>query len=226
MSRVALEDVSVALDGQSILHIVGFEIAPREIVTIFGPNGSGNSTLLKAILRAVPVTRGRLTCKRGLKVGFAPQKLTLDPKSPMPVRRFLCLAIRRSTASIAEASEQAGVAGLAGHQMRDLPGGQFQRVLLAPALLEGPDLLILDKAMQGLDQPGSAAFYLRFETVRAEFGFAVPMVSHELHGAIAASDRVIYLNGHVCCAGAPAQVARAPEYCDCSARARGGALPA
>ena len=71
---------------------------------------------------------------------------------------------------------------------------------------------MLDEATQGLDQPGSAAFYRHIERVRRETGCAVLMVSHELHVVMSASDRVICLNGHVCCAGAPEVVASAPEY--------------
>ena len=97
-------------------------------------------------------------------------------------------------------------------QMFTLSGGQFQRTLLARALLEKPDLLILDEPTTGLDQPGSAAFYRLIEDIRQELGTAVLMVSHELHVVMSASDRVICLNGHVCCSGAPDVVASAPEY--------------
>ena len=110
------------------------------------------------------------------------------------------------------ALEEAGAGALAGRQMARLSGGQFQRVLLARALLSKPDLLILDEATQGLDQPGSAAFYRKVAEVRDKLGCAVLMVSHELHVVMAASDRVICLNGHVCCEGKPEHVASAPEY--------------
>ena len=107
---------------------------------------------------------------------------------------------------------QAGCEALGKRQMTSLSGGQFQRVLLARALLSAPDLLILDEATQGLDQPGSAAFYQIIEQLRDETGAAILMVSHELHVVMAASDRVICLNGHVCCDGRPEYVASAPEY--------------
>ena len=128
------------------------------------------------------------------------------------MRRFLDLPVRVGDDAAARALEHVDCADLAGRQMAALSGGQFQRVLLARALLSHPDLLILDEATQGLDQPGSAAFYRRIAGLREEIGCAVLMVSHELHVVMAASDRVICLNGHVCCAGHPEQVASAPEY--------------
>jgi len=96
--------------------------------------------------------------------------------------------------------------------MAALSGGQLQRVLLARALLSNPQILILDEPTQGLDQPGEAAFYRLIEEVRAQTGVAVMMVSHDLHVVMAASDRVICLNGHICCEGTPQVVSSAPAY--------------
>src|SRR5690606_31966535 len=103
------------------------------------------------------------------------------------------------------------VPDLAGRQMTRLSGGQFQRALLARALLKRPDLLLLDEATQGLDQSGAADFYRQVEAVRHGFGCAVLMVSHDLHVVMSASDLVICLNGHTCCEGEPEHVASAPE---------------
>jgi zinc transport system ATP-binding protein len=96
--------------------------------------------------------------------------------------------------------------------------------LLARALLKRPNLLILDEATQGLDQPGAAAFYRQIEDVRAQLDCAVLMVSHDLHVVMAASDRVICLNGHVCCHGTPEIVASAPEYRALFGSGTGGAF--
>ena len=141
-----------------------------------------------------------------------PQKLAIDPSLPMTVRRFLSLPRRAPTAQVTQALSDAGLPDLGDRQMTDLSGGQFQRVLLARALINRPQILLLDEATQGLDQPGSAAFYERIEEVRKQMGCAVVMVSHDLHVVMAASDRVLCLNGHICCEGTPAVVASAPEY--------------
>jgi zinc transport system ATP-binding protein len=108
--------------------------------------------------------------------------------------------------------------------MAGLSGGQFQRVLLARALLGDPDLLLLDEPTQGLDQPGTAAFYALVAALRAELGCAVLMVSHDLHVVMQASDRVICLNGHICCQGEPTVVSAAPEYRALFGTGTGGAL--
>ncbi|NCU21520.1 ATP-binding cassette domain-containing protein, partial [Candidatus Falkowbacteria bacterium] len=127
-------------------------------------------------------------------------------------------------AAAAAALSRTGVAGLETRQMARLSGGQFQRVLLARALLARPDILILDEPTQGLDQPGIAAFYRLLEEVRRETGAAVLLVSHDLHVVMSASDRVICLNGHVCCQGTPRVVSAAPEYRALFGLGTGGAL--
>ncbi|WP_027260204.1 zinc ABC transporter ATP-binding protein ZnuC [Leisingera aquimarina] len=212
MSLISLEHLTVAYGGKTVLSDVNLAIESGEIVTVVGPNGSGKSTLLRSVIGALKPSRGAVKRAPGLRVGYVPQKLHIDPTLPLTVRRFLSLPARVSDARASEALEQAGAGDLAARQMSALSGGQFQRVLLARALLTDPQLLILDEATQGLDQPGSAAFYQRIEKVRQEVGCAVLMVSHELHVVMAASDRVVCLNGHVCCEGAPEHVASAPEY--------------
>jgi zinc transport system ATP-binding protein len=209
---ISLNNVCVHAGAKQILHDINLNINQGEIVTIVGPNGSGKSTLLRTLIGAITPTAGTVTHVKNLRIGYVPQKLHIDATLPLTVRRFLSLPKRVSDASATKALQDAGAGELSQRQMTDLSGGQFQRVLLARALLNNPQILILDEATQGLDQPGSADFYSQIEQVRQTFGCAVLMVSHELHVVMAASDRVICLNGHICCQGAPEVVATAPEY--------------
>jgi zinc transport system ATP-binding protein len=117
-----------------------------------------------------------------------------------------------------------GIPGLSGQDMATLSGGQFQRVLLARALLDRPDILILDEPTAGLDQPGIASFYRLIAQMRDQLGCAVLSVSHDLHVVMSASDRVVCINGHVCCEGTPAVVSAAPEYRALFGLGTGGAL--
>lgn len=212
MSLIDIQNLAVHLGGNTVLRDVSLAIQSGEIITIVGPNGSGKSTLLRLIIGALKPTSGNIQKSDGLRIGYVPQRLHIDPTLPMTVGRFLGLPQRVNAAQISQALEQAGVPELAARQMSRLSGGQFQRVLLARALMNKPNLLILDEATQGLDQPGSASFYRQIEDVRQQLGCAVLMVSHDLHVVMSASDRVICLNGHVCCEGEPEHVASAPEY--------------
>lgn len=224
MSLLAATDISVHFGGAVALSKVDFQIELGEIVTVIGPNGSGKSTLLRALLGVVPITTGRITRQKGLVIGYMPQRLALDGRMPMTVQRFLSLPARQPHAAQATALARVGVPGVEAQQMETLSGGQFQRVLLARALLMRPQLLIMDEPTQGLDHPGTAAFYKLIEEVRTQTGCAILMVSHDLHVVMSASDRVICLNGHVCCQGTPTVVSNAPEYRALFGEGTGGAL--
>lgn len=224
MSLVQVENVSIRYGAKTVLSQVSLSVASGEIVTIVGPNGSGKTSLLRALIGAVKPSKGTVTRGSGVSIGYVPQKLHIDQTLPMTVSRFLKLPGGVAAADIDAALAQAGVPDLSKSQLSALSGGQFQRVLLARALIGEPDLLLLDEATQGLDQRGSAAFYQQIERVRQDTGCAVLMISHELHVVMSASDRVICLNGHICCEGTPAVVASAPEYRALFGTGTGGAL--
>lgn len=212
MSLLSAQGITVRFGGEPALTDVSLAIEPGEIVTILGPNGSGKSTLLRALLGILPLASGSVSRAPGLRLGYVPQKLSIDRSMPMTVRRFLSLPMRVADVEATKALARVGLPGLEARQMVGLSGGQFQRVLLARALLSAPQVLILDEPTQGLDQPGEAGFYRLIAQVRQQIGVAILMVSHDLHVVMAASDRVICLNGHICCQGSPVVVSNAPEY--------------
>lgn len=205
-------DLCLSYGAAPVLRDVNFRLQRGEIVTIVGPNGSGKSSFVHALIGAIPAAKGQIHRAKGLRIGYVPQKLGIEPSLPLTVQRFLNLPHKVDKQRANQALIAAGVADLGRRQLRQLSGGQLQRVLLARAILLRPDVLILDEATQGLDQPGTAAFYRQIEQVRQELGCAVLMVSHDLHVVMSASDRVLCLNGHICCEGTPEIVASAPEY--------------
>lgn len=222
---IEAKGLSVAFNNAPpVLRAVDFALHPAEIVTIVGPNGSGKSTFLRALLGMIPASAGGVTRRSGLRLGYVPQRLHLDPNLPLSVDRFLRLSHRLSADQAQGLLARVGVPGIGGRAMATLSGGQFQRVLLAAALAGDPELLVLDEPTQGLDQPGTAAFYRLIDEVRRDLGCAVLSVSHDLHVVMAASDRVICLNGHICCQGAPSVVSNAPEYRALFGLGTGGAL--
>ncbi len=212
MRLISAQGIGVRLGDLQVLTGVDLHVDAGEIVTIVGPNGSGKSTLLRTLIGAVSPGAGRVVRAEGLRLGYVPQKLAIDPTLPLSVGRFLNLPKRVSRAQAQTALDRAGASALWDRPMAGLSGGQFQRILLARALLDSPQLLILDEPTQGLDQPGSAAFYRLIEEVRDTLGCGIVMVSHELHVVMSASDRVVCLNGHVCCHGTPEVVANSAEY--------------
>ncbi len=224
MTLLTVTDIGVRFGNHQVLDHVNLILTRGEIVTIVGPNGSGKSTLLRVLVGAIEPDSGRVERAEGLRIGYVPQKLHVDQTMPITVRRFLDLPKRVGKEAADTALQAAGVAHVAATQMSDLSGGQFQRVLLARAILSEPDVLMLDEATQGLDQPGSAQFYQQIDAVRKTMGCAVLMVSHELHVVMSASDRVICLNGHVCCEGTPEVVSAAPAYRELFGSGTGGAL--
>ncbi|AUH33859.1 metal ABC transporter ATP-binding protein [Paracoccus tegillarcae] len=195
-----------------VLHDVDFRIDPGEIVTVVGPNGSGKSSLVRALLGHMPLASGSVRRQPGLRIGYVPQRVHIDSAMPMTVRRFLSLPRKVSDAKAADMLREVGVEGVERRQITQLSGGQFQRVLLARALLHDPELLVLDEPTQGLDQPGIVGFYKLIEQIRRQTGAAILLVSHDLLVVMRASDRVLCLNGHICCEGTPEHVSVAPEY--------------
>lgn len=212
MSLIHTKGVGVRYGAARILRDVDFSIRRREIVTVVGPNGSGKTTLLRVLIGAQQPTEGTVHRESGARIGYVPQRLAIDRTLPMTVNRFLRLSGVQDAVRIHDMLNQVGISERGGQQMTDLSGGEFQRALLAQALLAGPDILVLDEPTQGLDQPALAAFYRLIEQVRQDIGCAVLMVSHDLHVVMRASDYVICLNGHVCCEGTPTVVSAAPEY--------------
>ncbi|BDR12881.1 metal ABC transporter ATP-binding protein [Vibrio sp. STUT-A11] len=209
---ISSQALSVRFGQHLILDRVNMSVNQGEIVTIVGPNGSGKSTLLKTLIGSVLPTSGQVLRADNLKIGYVPQRLHIDEALPMTVNRFLTLPLRRSKEAIKEVLGRAGVESLEKQQLVSLSGGQLQRVLLARALLEEPTLLLLDEATQGLDQRGTVGFYQQIDAIRQESGCAVIMVSHDLHVVMKRTDRVICLNGRVCCEGVPETVSQSPEY--------------
>ena len=209
---IEVRNLNVAYGRKKVLKDVNLTLSKDEIVTIVGPNGSGKTTLFKSIIGSVPITSGKVFIKPNLKIGYVPQVLNIDRSMPLTVERFLKLAKNRNDQGLLKARQILGSDDLLSNQISNLSAGQLQRVLLGHALMNEPDILLLDEATRGLDQPGSADFYKKIEEIRDTTGCSILMISHDLHVVMSASNRVICLNGHICCQGEPKSVASSPEY--------------
>ena len=207
---VTAHAVSAQREGRLILDGISLSVNAGEIVTLIGPNGAGKTSLLRVLLKLVAPTSGTVTHAEGLRIGYLPQRLTPDPMIPLSVDAFLDLWPGRENK--AGVLAQTGASALAGRPLAELSGGELQRVLLARALLNKPNLLVLDEPVQALDIHGQAALYDLVATLRDTTHCAILMVSHDLHVVMGKTDRVFCINRHVCCHGTPESIRNDPAY--------------
>ncbi|MEJ8574495.1 metal ABC transporter ATP-binding protein [Microbaculum marinum] len=205
-------DLGVLRDGRWLIRGVDLDVRRGEIVSIVGPNGGGKTTLIKSLLGIMRPSAGQVTRAAGIRTGYVPQRLAVDRTMPLSVDRLMTLVRRASRAEIVAALAQTGSDHLVDRAVQELSGGEFQRVLIARALLNRPDVLVLDEPVQSVDFTGQVELYRLIASLRDRYDCGVLLVSHDLHVVMRETDRVLCLAGHVCCTGAPGDVSRSPEY--------------
>lgn len=209
---VTLSGAGIRRQGRWLVRGVDFSISRGEIVTLIGPNGSGKSTTAKMAIGVTKPDEGKVDRLPNLRVGYVPQKLSIDWTMPLTVDRLMTLTQPLRGKEIDAALEATGIRHLARAEVQHLSGGEFQRALLARAIARKPDLLVLDEPVQGVDFAGEIALYDLIKTIRNSTGCGILLISHDLHVVMAETDTVICLNGHVCCRGTPEAVSQSPEY--------------
>ena len=209
---VSLNNAGVCVSDKWLVRGVSLDVRRGEIVTLIGPNGSGKSTTAKMALGVMNPSEGTALCRRDIHVSYVPQKLSVDWTMPLTVNRFMTLTQKANESDIQRALSSTGTEHLKNAQVRNLSGGEFQRVLLARATVKKPELLVLDEPVQGVDFNGEIALYRLIEEIRTELNCGIILISHDLHVVMSSTDKVICLNGHVCCSGSPEAVASEPEF--------------
>jgi zinc transport system ATP-binding protein len=197
---------------REVLSDVDLDVLPGEIVTLIGPNGAGKTTLVRLLLGIEQPSRGTIVRPASTRIGYVPQRFGVDSTIPMTVASFLALGVGAKPGEIKTALEESGALRTLDQQLSKLSGGETQRVLIARALLRRPNLLILDEPATGVDFSGEADLYDLIDSLRAKHRLGVLLISHDLHVVMARSDRVICLNGHVCCSGKPEDVSQHAAY--------------
>ncbi|MEZ3498915.1 zinc ABC transporter ATP-binding protein ZnuC [Pantoea sp. KPR_PJ] len=211
-SLVTLENISVQFARRPVLSGISLKLMPGRILTLLGPNGAGKSTLVRVVLGLLAPTSGQVQRNSGLRIGYVPQKLHIDPTLPVTVERFMLLTRGARRAEVLPALKRVQAGHLLKAPLQKLSGGETQRVLLARALLNQPQLLVLDEPTQGVDVNGQVALYDLIDQLRHELNCGVLMVSHDLHLVMAKTDEVLCLNHHICCSGTPEAVSQHPEF--------------
>ena len=208
---VKLNNVGISINDKWLVKGVSLQVEKNKIVTLIGPNGSGKSTTAKIALGIYKKIQGKVE-KYTNKVGYVPQKISIDWTLPLRVKDFMTLTESLDNETITEALSLTGVIHLKEKNLSDLSGGEFQRVLLARAISKKPELLVLDEPVQGVDFTGEIALYELIKKICDELNCGILLISHDLHTVMTATDHVVCLNGHVCCSGSPMDVAKNNEY--------------
>jgi len=213
MNLLMVKNLYVRIDQKVIIENLSFELAPRERLSILGPNGAGKTMLLRALLNLITYS-GEITWSPGVTIGYVPQKIDADRHLPLTYRDLFtakCKSISVATKDIDEISQSVGLT----KEMLETPvghlsSGQFQRGLIAFALIGRPNVLLLDEPTASIDEPGEEHIYKLIHRLQDQYGLASIMVSHDLSFVFRYATKVLCLNKQSICIGTP-QVALAPD---------------
>ncbi|HEY6736589.1 MAG TPA: metal ABC transporter ATP-binding protein [Candidatus Saccharimonadia bacterium] len=201
---IDLDDAVVDFAGHRALDGVSFCVHRGEFIGLIGPNGAGKTTLLRVMLGLQPVSGGLARLTPGARVGYVPQRGAVgDGQLPLSALEVVRLGKNDAAAGRA-ALREVGLETLAGRKYGELSGGQQQRVLIAKALVNEPDLIILDEPTTGIDEAAERDFFALLDHLAGK-GLTVVMVSHDVEAIVAQVKRVICLNQRVLYDGPPAQ---------------------
>ena len=224
---VSVRDLRVVINGNAVLRGVTLEIPKGQLVALIGPNGSGKTTLLRCMIGLQKYQAGEIKLFGGEalqsalpRIGYVPQKLTIERSFILSVREFLALRLketrgwfwqshRRTDQALLSVMAEIGVKQLLDRPVAQLSGGQLQRVLIAFALLKHPELLLLDEPTAGVDTPGEQTFYELISSIQQKHALTVVLVSHDLSMVYRHASWVYALNGVICCQGSPQSVMNA-----------------
>ena len=211
-SLIQLNNCGILRNHKWLVRGVSLTVDRGQIVTLIGPNGSGKSTTAKMALGIMKPDEGENTIKENLKVSYVPQKLVIDWSLPLRVIDFMNLIENYEHSIIEEMLNITGIQHLQNEDVRNLSGGEFQRLLMARAIAKKPDFLVLDEPVQGVDYAGEIALYQIIQDIRKNFNCGILLISHNLHVVMSQTNHVICLNGHICCSGEPKSIVKNPEY--------------
>jgi zinc transport system ATP-binding protein len=209
MALLEVEHLSVCFGANPVLHDLTFSVPAGATLAIIGPNGAGKSVLLRALLGSIP-SEGLIRWAPGARIGYVPQKLDIERDLPMTGNDLLRARValsRNSSVSIAETFDVVGITpATADKLVGTYSGGQFQRLLIAFALLGKPTVLMLDEATAGVDEPGQEQLTLLIRRIQRENNLTVLFISHDLSVVFKYADRVLCLGHAMTCIGPPREI--------------------
>ena len=209
---IEAHDIGVWRGGRWIIRHVDLKVVRGELVYLIGANGAGKSTCIKAMLGLIDLDEGAVERQQtpALEVGYVPQRLSISPALPLSLRRLITLTGRFASRDIDTVLAAVGLERLGDPPVSTLSGGEFQRLLLARALIHHPDLLVLDEPDQGVDIAGADVLHEMIEQIRHKFDCGVLLISHDLKRAFNTGDDLVVLVPHEHDEPAPTESRLAP----------------
>ena len=211
---INVNNISLSHEGKNILDNVSFKLHPGEFITLIGPNGAGKSSLIKVLLGIIKQDSGEVIRNDHIKLGYTPQSFSATPYIPISVIDFLTLNQRLDNKFTEETYKLTGIEDLINLPLKNLSGGELQKVLLTRALLNKPNVLILDEPAQNLDVDAQIQLYKLIQDIHQKQNCAVLMVSHDLHRVMKESTQVLCLYHHICCEGLPESILKDDQFND------------
>jgi zinc transport system ATP-binding protein len=205
-----VRDLSVSFDKQEVLKDISFEVNEGEIMAIIGPNGAGKSVLFRALMNLVSYN-GEIKWREDAQIGYVPQKLFEKAELPLTVKEFFILKSKnlffkdkQLIESIVHELKSVGLKPeILSQQLTNLSRGQFQRVLIAWAILGHPYVLLFDEPTAGIDLAGEDTIYNLLHKLQNERGLTILIISHDLNIVYRYADKVLCLNKERLCFGKP-----------------------
>lgn len=209
-----LQNVGLAINRNKILSNINLELKKGEITTLIGPNGGGKTSIARILLGIMQPTQGKITVSPKIKIGYMPQKISIDKTIPLTAKDFIQLSSHHSAddASLKDLGQRLNVEKILSKQVNDLSGGQLQKILFLRAITNKPDLLVLDEPTQYMDISATQDFYHIIDEIRKLNQCTILLISHDLHMVMQKTDTVFCVNNHICCHGSPESINQHPEY--------------
>jgi zinc transport system ATP-binding protein len=207
MSETILKvrNLNVKLDEELVICNLSFEVKRGEVLTILGPNGAGKTMLLKTLLGIFPF-EGKIEWTKGVKIGYVPQRVPFVKDFPISIEEFFKLKTKNEN-EIKEVLKLVGFnESFLKKNLGELSSGQYQRILVAWALIGNPDVLLFDEPTTGIDISGEETIYRLLERLKKEKNLTIILVTHDLSVVFKFSDYVICLNKCPICQGKPKEI--------------------